>query len=248
MNIKMKILKDKKAGHVGMILSFVVFITFLVFLFSITEPVTRVERSKQDLLHYLQIELINEFEEDMTTSTIGINETTVESSMNCIEFDVVEGVENLNAVVKSTNLLDHERVNNNESIIIDREGEYFFKVYYSKEFSNTEKTDVCSGSTPEALEEGTGYNRGLVRTEEHIFESKILYMIENFESNYTEIKDTLNIAPGNEFGFAFINASDDEISTPEKNVSANIYVEQVPIQYIDSEANIKPGFLNIRVW
>ncbi|MBD3247201.1 hypothetical protein GF378_01115 [Candidatus Pacearchaeota archaeon] len=244
-----KILRDKKAGHVGMILSFVIFITFLVFLYSITEPVTRVERGKQDLLQYLQTELIEEFTEDMTTSTISINESLVDSNIDCIKFEVVNGAKELNAVVKTANkILDHERTNNNESIIINREGENFFKIYYSGEFSNTETENACSGSTHEILAEEREYNRGLVRTEEHIFETKILEMIENFESNYSEIKNTLNIAPGSEFGFAFVNSEDNEISTPEKNVSMNVYVEQIPIQYIDSEANIKPGYLNIRVW
>ena len=244
------LIKSKKAGHVGMILSFVIFITFIVFLYSVVQPVTEIERGKQDLLEYLHLELLREFSEDMTTSTVSINDTVAET---CIRFEMVEGTDHMNVVVRTDKiLLEHEKSGSVEGslITIDRQSaegtEDFFKVYYSDEFESTETESPCLN--PKTLTIGEDYVLGLVRTEEEIFESKIQKIVQDFEANYTEIKDKLNIAPGNEFGFSFTNVSEDTSGTPEKNVSVNIYVEEIPIQYIDSEANIKPGYLNIRVW
>jgi hypothetical protein len=176
----------------------------------------------------------------MTSATLNVS-----ASAKCVKISPIAGTIGLGTlaqdleakalgVIPSYILPDDKvRVDNNNAKLI--------KIYYSEEFEiNPGSDDSCGG-------EGD-YGLGLVRTEEHIFESKIQAMVADFDANYSEIKDRLNIAPGDEFGFSFTNESDDTINTPEKNVSVNIYVREVPIQYIDSEANIKPGFLNIRVW
>jgi hypothetical protein len=231
---------NKRGGHVGMMLSFVIFITFLVFLYSITEPATRIERGKQDLLSYLKTELVKEFSSDMTSATINAS-----ASEKCIKISPITGTEGLGVIAQDLESKDQgillSYILPDNKVRIDTNNAKLVKVYYSDEFEKVlGEDDDCGGEN--------SYSLGLVRTEEHIFESKIQAVVNDFEANYSEIRDQLNIAPGDEFGFSFRNANDDTINTPEKNVTVNIYVEEVPIQYIDSEANIKPGFLSIRVW
>ncbi|MCK4647518.1 hypothetical protein KAT24_01145 [Candidatus Pacearchaeota archaeon] len=48
---------DKKGSHVGMMLSFVIFVTFLVFLYSILQPVIKIRQDKKLILDSLIIEL-----------------------------------------------------------------------------------------------------------------------------------------------------------------------------------------------
>lgn len=243
---KMISLRDKKASHVGMILSFVIFVTFVIFLYTVTEPATRIERGKQDLLQYLEIELINELSSDMTTATVNIDNSIAES---CVRFGVVPGTEDMNIVVKTEqDILEHKKsdAGPNTFVVIDRKSNDFFKVFYSDDFNDASVETPCSN--PITLNENTGYSLGLVRTTNHIFESRIKNMVENFDEDYMEIKNSFNVAPGNEFGFIFQDAYENITGTAEKNTSANIYVEEIPIQYVDEEANIKSGFLRIRVW
>ena len=59
MRIKMK--NRKKGGtHVGMMLSFVIFITFITFLYTIIQPSIQVQKSKQVTLDVLKENLIRE--------------------------------------------------------------------------------------------------------------------------------------------------------------------------------------------
>ncbi len=230
---------NKKASHVGVVLSFVIFVTFIIFLWSIFQPLTEFERGKQDTLDYLQVELIREFAADMTAATI----TLSSPYSGCLLVDITEGVEK-KAVVKDkeNNLLNYDI--SDDKIGVDLVNNDFFKIYYSGEF---EDDSISIGGCSE-----DPYDVGLVRTTEEIFETKIKNLsdfINEGEDNYEEIKQRLKLAIGDEFGFTFKNGSNDFIAgTEEKDISVNIYVEEIPIQYIDSKANINPGFLSIRVW
>ncbi|MEK6842516.1 MAG: hypothetical protein AABX84_01775, partial [Nanoarchaeota archaeon] len=64
-----KILMKIKRGatHIGFVLSFVIFIMFIIFMFSAIEPFLKTQASKQSLLDYLRFSLVDEFKvEDLT--------------------------------------------------------------------------------------------------------------------------------------------------------------------------------------
>lgn len=62
----------KKGSHVGMMISFVIFVTFLVFLYSILQPVIKIRQNKELVLDSLKTELVNML--DSPTSVTEINE------------------------------------------------------------------------------------------------------------------------------------------------------------------------------
>lgn len=231
--------KQKKASHVGMILSFVIFITFLVFLFSITQPVTQRERGKEDLLEYLKTELVNEFSVKMTTVTINVEEGVDD----CIKIPVIKGIQdNENAIVKNGKTLEVLEHSQDNYIEIKRNSADVVKIYYSLDFPEKTESMNCN------VISSNDYSIGLIRTNEYIFETEIKNMIEDFEGNYSSIKGKFEVASGDNFGFSFKDNEGGVIETESKNVSTNVYVEEVPVQYVDSKANIKAGFLSIKVW
>ena len=73
-------------------------------------------------------------------------------------------------------------------------------------------------------------------------------MINEYETNYSELKSELKIPLGSEFGFSLIYNNGTRIGTEEKELSISIYAREIPVQYVDREANINSGFLNIQVW
>jgi len=243
-------MKDKRGTHVGVIISFLIFITFIVFLFSITQPVTKVKRDKLDLLEYLKVELLNKFSDDLTKVVVSFTEGRLAT---CVKFKLFdEELQGLEAVVKRVDANEIETsikssVDDKKNTIIHT-GETTSKklnFYYSLWFIS-EAQAPCS--TPEERE----YKIELYRTTKNIFENKIINIGNEIKSSseyYEELKDELGIGLDDNFGFNLTDCNKNSIAgTIEPDISIDIYSEEIPIQYIDSEANIKPGFLTIRVW
>jgi len=232
---------NKRASHVGVVLSFVIFITFIIFLYSITEPATNIDRGKQDLLNFLKIELVKDFSADLTEETIVIDKNIQD---DCVRIDTED--DNLVSVAVDEETGEVlESYFDGDKVEIKRGDSNDIKVYYSKEFSNGESISGCVDIGED------DYNLGLVRTTENIFESKIINFsgfIDNSQG-YEEIKQKYKMATGDEFGFIFEDGERNVIvETKEKEVSTDIFVEEIAIQYVDNEAHIKPGFLKIKVW
>ena len=236
---------NKKGSHIGVVLSFVIFITFLTFLYSITEPLTKVERSKQNLLDYIEVELLKDFSEDMTSASVNIENHVGD---NCIKLPLIDdGLQGINSIVKDEDeIILQSFLDSDDGIKVNRDSKYFLKIYYSNEFDNGGDIGGCVD-----LLDGFDYSIGSIRTTEHVFESNINNLTDYINlgvDNYAKVKSRFKIPLGDEFGFSFKNDNEEIIGTQEKNISASVYVEELPIQYIDSEANIKSGFVVIRVW
>jgi len=237
-------LNSKRGTHVGMIVSFLIFVTFLAFLYSVLEPATRVKQDKLDLQEYLKIELLKEFTTEMSVLTISIADG---ESSGCIDFSPFDDTLRFFGVVAKDDSGEIYEYKDGTHTKVDWDRGNL-KLYYSTEFSNGSFSQF-EGKT---CRSGDDYEIKLFRTEEDFFNSSIIrvaeYINEN-PDNYKEIKTKLKIPFGDEFGFAFKDENKKLIiGTSEKNVSADVYVEEIPIQYIDSEANINQGFLDIRVW
>ncbi len=240
-------MKNKRGSHVGMILSFVIFVTFLVFLYSILQPSIKVKQDKENLLKNLKTELTEKFSADIGVITFVINITTNEE---CVNLEgMVSQLPNSHIVIKNessdvvTAVIDGGDSNN---LLLDRSGtgNNFFKIYHSDEFAGlvTDEINPCDDVSEDK------YVFKSIDTGEEIFYSKINETKEEYEADYVQLKDELNIPGGSEFSFIFKGEDGSVIATDEKNVSTSVYAEQVPILYVDNEANIKSGFLIIRVW
>ena len=235
-------MKNKRGTHVGVILSFLIFVTFLAFLYSITEPATRVSRDKLDLLEYLKVELLKEFSEDLSILTINLT-----GEEGCIVFgEIDEGLSGWGVVAKDSegNLLYSHRKDVETEVSGAQIG--ILKLYYSKEFSNG--TDLGC----ETYLSSGDYDIRIFRTTQEIFNSTINRISNEINENYTyyeELKSKLGASSDDEFGFTFSDGNKNFIAgTEEKDVNVDIYSEEIPIQYLDNEANINPGFLSMRVW
>tara|TARA_Y100000034_G_scaffold122656_1_gene168397 strand:+ start:5540 stop:6253 length:714 start_codon:yes stop_codon:yes gene_type:complete len=236
---------NKGGSHVGIMLSFVIFVTFLAFLYSVIEPATKVEKDKQFLLNYLGIELDKIFSANLTSVTVSINET-YNLNGDCLKIAQIEGIDWLDIIVKDKdgNPLNFEVEDTN--IEFEHNDVRFFKIYYSneqfKDFSGNQ--NACSEP-----KENEDYSIKLIKTEMYLYETRINNITEEHKKNYEKLKEKLKILEGTEFGFSLIDNNRSNITkTEDNNLPINIYADETPIQYIDEEANIKSGFLIIKVW
>jgi len=241
---------NKRGSHVGMVLSFVIFVTFLIFLYSILEPATKTQKDKQALLDYLKIELIERFSADLTSATVSTRGGQ-ENKYKCLEINYsildIEDPQNISLVIYNETRGPVSFKFEGDYLIIDKfgDGQQFFKIYYSEEpLNNSAGASVCEG----IIKSDEWATVGLIRTDEYIFETKIIDLINEYETSYGNLKNELNIPIGSEFGFSFTYTNKTVIGTSEKNVSTSVYAEEIPIQYIDREASVNSGFINIRVW
>jgi hypothetical protein len=229
---------NKKASHVGVILSFVIFVTFLVFLFSIFGSPIKFSKSKEPLLDYLETELENRLISNLTVVTIS---PSVPVDKNCIEINN-RGLKlpDFNAIVKDK---DNNIVNSKVSgdyLSFNKNEDNFFKIYYAQELSLVQE-DVPTDCYP--ITKINSY-----REDYYLNEDKILKLISDYNSNYTKLKQELGLPINNEFSIGFTDEEGNLTQAGQKEISTDIYSRDIPVQFFDESAKINSGFINIRVW
>ncbi len=240
--------KNKKGSHVGVVLSFVVFITFIIFIYTVLEPIVRVERDKLAILSYLRTELTEEFSANYTTGTVNIK-AYKNPNQYCIKFkNFLTQTEMIppHIIVKNELNQIQESYKEGNDLKVNRKvkSNLFYRIYNSSEFNLTGEKTI----NPCIQIEEHSYNIGLIRTEVQIFESRILNLTNEYNTDYENLKERLNVPTGNDFGFSFTYNNETIIGTNEKEISTDIYAREFPIQYVNVEASLESGFLNIRVW
>lgn len=238
---------NKKGSHVGMIISFVIFITFIVFIYVIISPAIKTEEDKKGIITYLEKSILNNVSTNFLSASIVINEKI---NQECIQLEGIFAVLNIpppyQIIVKNEEGALEDRYIIDIGVAdlkIDRmdKEETKFKIYYSPEFEKLSNGDIKCELTKE-------YSIGSVNTGKYVFNDNIDEFKINYEKDYEKLKEELKIPPGTEFGFDFIESDGTKIEIGKPIKSVNVYAEELPIQYLDNQANIHSGFINIKVW
>lgn len=237
----MKRIKNKKASHVGVVLSFVIFMTFVLFLYIVTQPSLKFN-DKQNALRQLESKITEKVSADITIVSV-----FVESQPNCVELvNFLSKTEmNNKTITRSDSGILTSGVSG-ENLQVDTEGITFFKVYGSDEFP--EKTGSLGSC--QTISEGNGYTLGLVKTTKEIFETKMIEFIQDYNSNYDSLKEGFGLGL-NEFSFEFEYNNGTIISLQYKGIipdSASVYSDEIPTKYISKNAVEESGTLTIKVW
>ncbi len=228
-------MRNKRASHVGVVLSFVIFITFIVFIYSVLESPTKVKQEKEPLLEHVQRNIIENVTGNVKLTTL----ETAGMSGGCISLKEI-GLSGKNFIAKD---FDGNIVGSGATNNIDGSAN-LVKVYSTKEYLNNLDASGCEST----LEKN--YDYGLVRSDEYIMVSKIKELIDYINQgtkNYKKLKIEFGIQE-NEFDFMFYNSSGESIGFESEEASTSIYSEEIPVTYFDENAKINIGRLRIRVW
>ena len=230
---------EKRGSHVGIILSFVVFILFVSFLLVVFRPIIKVQQDKELALEYLEKEFVNLSTAELASVALYIDAYDP-MSVKCFSINHPENFKDYNsALVKEgeNNLIGSSKLENTIDFDV-LANQHFFKIYYSNEELNNENLINANCETLA----GGDFDLGLISKKDYIFESKIEELIANPPE---ELEDLVN----SDFNFNFTYSNGTSIWTEEINdVSTNIYIKKIPIQYVDDQANIKSGYLSIGIW
>ena len=240
---------NKKGSHVGVILSFVIFITFIVFLYTVVRPIVTLGENKQTTLEYIEDKIMKNTSAELTTVSIQIDNSKNPSGQSCIkleDFFILSGASFNIKVKNETNSLQEAYASPPHLMIVRKVGaNTFFKAYSSPEFEKIENKTI---SPCFSMAYNTYYTFGSITTTKYVFEKEIYKLIEYYKTDYEKLKNELNIPPGNEFGFVFVQSNGTKIEVGNASKSVSVYAGEVPVQYVDDIANIHSGFINVRVW
>ena len=249
---------NKRGTHIAVMISFAIFIAFVVFLIIFLEPQLRIQKARQSYLDYLKIALERMFIGEMIVLTLNLTES---EGRDCISLkDSVASVtahrtDSTHLIFKNeTNgILDYRSSGSNDLLVktgVSNRG--ILKIYYSEKLSTT----YC-GSTPspECNIAGciptTNYDITMIRVSNETFEPKIEEVVEWYNDDYEDLKNSLQIPPGMNFEFSF-DFEDNEgnivAASQPIPVDRDVYVQENPILYIDEWGNLKPGNLILKVW
>jgi len=243
----MKKIKSKKASHVGVILSFVIFVTFVFMIFFVLQPRLKVV-DKTNSLDYIATELISNVSTDLTAVSVVINKSNPQGCVQLI--DLINKTEITDRVIvknETGSILTTSVSTDGRSLYVQRGNSYLIYVYNAKDFNQapTGGINPCQQIT----EGGTGYTLGLSKTEPYVFDTGVAKLWLEYTLKYDILKNYLKANPEDDFGFKFIYNNKSEIKTPVYNLtSINIYVGQTPVQYVNSKATIESGFFETTIW
>ncbi len=228
---------NKKGSHLGTILSMVLFIGFLIFLYVIAAPLLRTQQDFNPLLDSLEVKLLNQFYANLTTVTAT---TLVAPIGNCME--ITHPPDNIgdNFIAKDINGDLINTFDTGSSLQLEwPQTNNFYKIYYSPETFN------LNSFIP--LDCGEGEIKA-IKMNEKVFVNKINDFIDIYNEDYEDAKSLINFTATNDFGFNFTDVNGNMIGTNEKDITRNVFVKEIQILYVDSNAGVAPGILAVRVW
>jgi hypothetical protein len=241
---------EKGGSHVGMILSFVIFITFVIFLYSVIKPAINIAGSKATTLEYIEGKIEENVSANLTRAGVQIT-SRWNPSPRCIQLEnfllIMEITPPYPVIVKNeTGGIESAYAGSGvefANLVIDRKNKnnLFFEVYFSSVFNGLNVSTMSCNSVV------SDYNISLVRTNKYVFERNMYNLIDYYKNNYEDLKKEFKVPPGNEFGFGFKQSNGTVIEVGGKG-TADIYAREIPIQYFEDKANVQSGFINVRVW
>ena len=234
-------MSNKKGSHVGMVLSFVIFVGFLLFLYTTLYPTVKQAEDKTEQLNNIKEVLLNEIYSNLTSALIKTTQTTI-----CLNITKSELSSYPNFVLKNlaNSNLDYFVTSNTMSF---KPTEVVTKMYSSPEFLEN-GTSISNCNTNLVL--GSSYTLSAYKTESKIFLNKLNDLLEKIENaaEYKKLKETFSVPVDTEFRLIFEDSAGVIHGTIPENIKKNVIVYDMGIQYINSTADINNGKLKFVVW
>ncbi|MCR4327803.1 MAG: hypothetical protein NUV46_04455 [Nanoarchaeota archaeon] len=226
---------NKKGSHISLVLSFIIFVVSLMFVYLIASAsITNVD-SKRGTLLIIEKNLIKEVSQDLWVSRVNAND-----SASCIKLTIPNDV--IVEGGKSAAVGDNGSVNskvpgaNPNNVFV--EGGGFVKVYYSNFFEDdTFESEECENLP------GDSWSK-----ENTIVEPKIQELFLNFSNNYSILKEKLGISDSSEFNLYFEYSNGSSFGDYGVDFGVNIYSREVDIEYLSIDSGYKNGKLMLKVW
>lgn len=229
---------DKKGSHLGVILSFVLFVGFLFLLYMVMEPAINIDNRKEIYLEEVTQKILNRVSTNLTIVT-----NTILNSESCLAIPAGVGI-GQDAIVKDKDEKIIKGIPNGGYINVNPAENDFIKIY----FADTGFDDFPTSGTCISATEGTDYILESIYTKEYPFKAKFNSLVNSYNADYDGLKNEFGIPLENDFSFR-IEYTDGSVQSVEGDESDfTVYVKEKQIQYVNQTANINTGTLLVKVW
>lgn len=233
-------IKFKNGTHVGVIISFMIFVTFLFFLYAIVQPAIETRNEKQVPLDSLEREVLSEVSADLTTASVFVD-VPGGGCFVLVNFITKTGIDDNIIVINDSGTTFDSYISGSGLLVNTGGSNLLLKVRMSEEFD-------AIGSSGLSCTNVNDYTIGLIKTREYVFSSRMDNLISVYDLGYGTARSLLKVSSDSDFGLSFTYNNGTVIKTKEINVSRSIYAKDIPVQYIDDDANEVSGIINIKIW
>lgn len=237
-------MKSKKAaiGHVEMILSFILFVSFLLFLFIFLNPVKKSKISEFDLDFAIDklVENISS-ELDYVSLSIDLAETS-QISANCFSASInIEPGDKTHVINQLGENVSS--VYSNGRISIEEKPDNYKRFYYIYSFPDFQEIPIsgCQDLT-------SGFEIGARREINVLYDNKLSYINYSYFSNYDNLRRNLGII--NDFGFIIYDLTKTNKlydCTRAENSRLSLSKDK-NFQILYSNGSINNVILNVQIW
>jgi len=196
--MKMMLKNKRGAGHVEVILSFVIFVGFLIFLFFIFNPF-----SIKDNTSFVETAFFN-LEEISKTSVESISISTITLASVCFKIDELEDMtcnfdNQVRVKDKNGNDLDANVIDNEilieVSSLLDPD-DRFYTISCSDEFFDKGELSGC----PKLVLSNGDYSLGIIIMRDPWSDRKLQQLRDDYQNSYFDLKNKI-VPEGNDFEF-----------------------------------------------
>ncbi|MDO8508463.1 MAG: hypothetical protein Q7S27_02140 [Nanoarchaeota archaeon] len=254
-------MEKRGISHIEVILSFLIFIGFIMFALYFFSPFEG-SRLIESSLEYAFIDLIKNTSVELKIYPVVIEGDTKNKAENIIEIEIPENDNELNLRVenylgepipsrRSSTDLKLIRVKLEDSIFDNFDGKGFINMKFSK--------DITSYSPPEDLNgaiidqsSGKMYNIGSGNVIKAISEKKLIDLKTLYEispEDYNNIKKSFNLPSRVNFGFAMVYDGGQKIeTTKEIPPGVEVFSKKKRIEILNLGGKIEFGEIIVKVW
>jgi len=238
--------KKGAAGHIEIIISFLIFIAFVVFLLVFINPIEKTKDNK----HYFEITekaIMEYLKANLTTFSVNFEPEVLlqPDRCVCIDYDYpannkVVGKDDVYNRVPAITTGDYLCI----ELIIPKK---FYRLYFSEEF--TEETGACEGTSHYNVLSEDLYTLGVLNKYEKISNKSLYSLNQAYDTNYENLRT--NILNLNNYFNIEVRTTDGvllaygKIQEPKEE---NIIARDIPIEVINENGDTMPAIMNLQVW
>lgn len=241
-NIYMPLISNRSQGHVEMILSFVIFIGFVVAMFFFLNP------TKENKVNYVSLDSV----ENILLDNLSVNYNYIAVILDSPQdqpfsvqnnFDISKEIlviDEKNNIVQSTNDYSALKIN-----IQPKSGSNarLYKIYFSDVFNSYPAGNFN-------LLDRTQYNFGVLTLEKSVLWENINLLNKSYIEDYLQLKKNLKIKEDFEFTIYDINHTKIFFDVKSVHKLKNFFVlsRDIPLRIIDKDVNQRDIIINLKVW
>ncbi len=236
---------NKRGTHVGIVLSFALFVTFMFFIFFVLEPSIKFNKGGEAFLDTIEANLITKLSDELVVVTLEKDNPI----LDCLKLTPTNINTFLDRDLISENILAKNLDDNLVDSIYDENAFYFnsyeetlFEVFISNSIEQVDNYEIPNSCQSQ-------FTTKSISKDVLISEAKVFEIKQDYESiDYDDLRNELGILSENDFGFDFEYNNGTVIRVGEPDNSNSVYVKQKSVIYFDVQGNKKPGFLRVKIW